>query len=180
MMEQSQVEAMPPERIRYRLTHLQRLLSLLPAIAATAFQVLFWLDGGPSAPLFGSLLMWGVLWPVMLIISRPFGITLTPSAAIVHNLRRRTVPWLNVQAIQIESLFGSRTVVIYEAGGRRTRLRAPITGFLSWDRDFEEKFHTIGRWWLEHRGPDWAPVPPPGAQWGGSLASDGNPYAPPA
>lgn len=179
-MEQSQVEAMPPEHIRYRLTRLQRLLSVLPAIVVMAFQVLIWLDGGPFGPVFASLLMWGVLFPVALITSQPFGVTLTPSAAIVHNLRRRTIPWSNVQAIQIESLFGSRTVVIYEAGGRRTRLRAPFTGFLSWDRSFEEKFHTIGRWWLDHRGPNWAPVPPPGAQWSGPLASDGNPYAPPA
>ncbi|MFJ9868880.1 hypothetical protein [Streptomyces sp. NPDC101165] len=179
-MEQSQVEAMSPDRICYRLTRLQRLLSVLPAIVVTAFQVLSWLDGGPYGPVFVSLLMWGVLLPVALIISRPFGVTLTPSAAIVRNLRRRTIPWSNVQAIQIESLFGSRTVVIYEAGGRRTRLRAPITGFLSWDRSFEEKFHTIGRWWLDHRGPDWAPVPPPGARWGGPPVSDGSPYAPPA
>ncbi|MFE2095893.1 hypothetical protein [Streptomyces sp. NPDC059468] len=179
-MEQSQVEAVPPERIRYRLTRLQRLLSALPAFFIVALQVLLWLDGGPFGPLRFSLLVWAVLLPVALITSRPFGVTLTPSAAVVHNFRRRTVPWSNVQAVRIESLFGSRTVVIYETGGRRTRLRAPITGFLSWDRSFEEKFHTIGRWWLDHRGPDWTPVPPPGAWWGGPMTPDGNPYAPPA
>ncbi|MET8454523.1 hypothetical protein [Streptomyces sp. NPDC005209] len=179
-MEQSQVEAGSPESVRYRLTRRQRLLSVLPAVVVMPCQVLLWLDGGPTGPLFVSLLTWGVLVPVALIISRPFGVTLTPSAAVVHNLRRRTIPWSNVQGIRIESLFGSRIVAIYEAGGRRTRLRAPITGFLSWDRSFEEKFHTIGRWWLDHRGPDWAPVPPPGAWWGGPLAPDGNPYAPPA
>ena len=179
-MEQSQVATVPPERIRYRLTRLQRLLPVLPSVVLVmAFQVLIWWDGGPFGPLLVSgLLIWGVL-PV-LITSLPFGVTLTPSAAIVRNLRRRTIQWSNVQAIQMESFFGSRTVVIYEAGGRCTRLRAPITGFLSWDRSFEEKFHTIGRWWLDHRGPDWAPVPPPGAQWGGPPASDRNPYAPPA
>ncbi|MFD4503304.1 hypothetical protein [Streptomyces sp. NPDC058457] len=179
-MEQSQVETMPSERIRYRLTPLQSLPSVAPAIIITAVQVLFWLDDGPFGPVIASLLMWGVLLPVVLVTSRRLGVTLTPSAAIVHNLRRRTVPWSNVQAIQIESLLGSRTVVIYEAGGRCTRLRAPITGFLSWDRSFEEKFHTIGRWWLDHRGPDWAPVPPPGAWWRGQPAPDGNPYAPPS
>ncbi|AVH56479.1 MULTISPECIES: hypothetical protein [Streptomyces] len=179
-MEQSQVAAVPSERVRYRLTRLQRLLPVLPNIVIVmAFQVLIWLDGGPFGPLLVSgLLFWGVL-PVLITLL-PFGVTLTPSAAIVHNLRRRTIPWSNVQAIRIESFFGSRTVVIYEAGGRCTRMRAPITGFLSWDRSFEEKFHTIGRWWLDHRGPDWAPVPPPGLQWGGPPASDGNPYAPPA
>ncbi|MHB9860539.1 hypothetical protein [Streptomyces sp. YIM S03343] len=119
----------------------------------------------------------------MLIIPAPPGITLTPSAAIVRRVRKRTIPWSNVQAIQVESYAGSRTVVIYEAGGRRTRLRAPITGFLSWDRGFEEKFHTIGRWWLAHRGPDWVPVPPPWAAWwlGPPVPGvrSGNPYASP-
>ncbi len=171
---------MPPESVRYRLTRRQRLLTAVPAIVVMAFQVLFWLDGGPFGPVLVSLLMWAVLLPVAPITARYFGVTLTPSAAVVHNLRRRTIPWSNVQAVQIEHLLGSRTVVIYEAGGRRTRLRAPITGFLSWDRSFEEKFHTIGRWWLYHRGPDWAPAPPPRPQWGGPPASDGNPYAPPA
>ncbi|MFE5406130.1 hypothetical protein ACFQ9Z_33170 [Streptomyces sp. NPDC056580] len=175
-MEQSQVAAMPPAHIRYRLTPLQCLLSMLPGIIIVASQVLFWLDGGPHGLHLVSLLVWCVL-P---IASRLFGVTLTPSAAIVHNLRRRTIPWSSVQAIQIESLFGSRTVVIYEAGGRRTRLRAPITAFLNWDHSFEEKFHTIGRWWLDNRGPDWVPVPPPGARWGGPPVSNANPYAPPA
>ena len=179
-MERSQVEAVPPERIRYRLTRLQRLLTVLPIIVVMACEIVFSQDGGPVRPVIFTLVMCGVLMPMALLLSRSFGVTLTPSAAIVHNLRRRTVPWSNVQAIQVDSLFGSRTVVLYEAGGRRTRLRAPITGFLSVDRGFEEKFHTIGRWWLDHRGPDWTPVPPPGARWSGPLSPDGSPYAPPA
>lgn len=176
-MGQSQVAAIPPAHIRYRLTPLQRLLSMVPGIIIVASQVLFRVDGGPSGLYLVSELL---VWCVVPIASRLFGVTLTPSAAIVHNIRRRTIPWSSVQAIQIESLFGSRTVVIYEAGGRRTRLRAPITAFLNWDRSFEEKFHTIGRWWLDHRGPDWVPVPPPGARWGGPPVPNGNPYAPPA
>ncbi|MET4641520.1 hypothetical protein ABID95_001241 [Streptomyces atratus] len=87
--------------------------------------------------------------------------------------------WSNVQAIRIERFQGAQIVVIYEAGGRRTRLRAPITGFLCWDRGFEEKFDTIGRWWLDHRGPDWAPVLLPGAQLSGPPLPDGNPFGSP-
>ncbi|WP_406434502.1 hypothetical protein [Streptomyces sp. NBC_01589] len=95
----------------------------------------------------------------------------------MHSLRRRTIQWSNVQAIRVERVQALQTVVIYEAGGRRTRLRAPITGFLNWDREFEEKFRTIGRWWLDYRGPDWTPVPLPGAQWSSPLAPDGNSFA---
>ncbi|MEU2426130.1 hypothetical protein ABZ619_34850 [Streptomyces sp. NPDC007851] len=179
-MGQSQVEAGAPERVRYRLTRSQRLLSTFPFIIATAFQVLLWLDGGPRSPVSFTVLLWGVLLLLALTTTRTLGVTLTPSTAVAHNFRRRTILWSDVQAIRVESFFGSRTVVIYEAGGRATRLRAPVTGFLNWDRGFEEKFHTIGRWWLDHRGPDWTPVPPPATWWRGPLTSDGNPYAPPS
>lgn len=178
-MGQSQVTAGPPERVRYRLTRPQRLLSAFPMIIAACFQILLWLDGGPFQPLSFTLLLWGVLVLLALTTTRTLGVTLTPSAAVAHNFRRRTIRWSNVQAVQVETLLGSRTVVIHEAGGRTTRLRAPVTGFLNWDRRFEEKFHTIGRWWLDHRGPDWTPVPPPAAWWRGPLTPDGNPYAPP-
>lgn len=184
LVEKSQVAATPPEHVyvRYRLTVLQRLLPALPGLVVVVpSQVLLWLNGGSLASaVVPGLLIWGVLLPLVQIISRRFGVTLTPTAAVVHNLRRRAIPWADVQAIQIESVLGSRAVVIYEAGGRHTRLRAPMSGFLSWDRGFEEKFHTIGRWWLQHRGPDWVPVPPPGVWWGGPPASHGNPYTPTA
>ncbi|MGH1554427.1 hypothetical protein ACRAWF_28255 [Streptomyces sp. L7] len=109
-----------------------------------------------------------------------FGITLTPSAVVVHNLRRRTIPWPDIQAVQPESLLGTTTIVLYEANGRRTRLRAPSTGFPARDRHFEEKFHTIGTWWLAHRGPDWTPFPPRPAWPTAPQAPDENPFAPPA
>ena len=54
-------------------------------------------------------------------------------------------------AYGLKTEFGSRTIVIYEFSGRRTRLRVPATGFLFWDRHFEEKYHAVGEWWLEHR-----------------------------
>ncbi|WP_181802192.1 hypothetical protein [Streptomyces shenzhenensis] len=179
-MGESPGAAVPPEGVRYRLTPLQRVLPVLPVVVISVGQTLFWWDGGSSEPVLGIGLLWGVLLPLLLITSRSFGITLTPSEAVVHSLRRRPIPWSDVQAVQIESLLGSRAVVIYEAGGRATRLRAPSTGFLSWDRGFEEKFHTIGRWWLDHRGPDWIPVPPPWTPWSGPPESPGNPYAPSA
>ncbi|MEU6199934.1 hypothetical protein [Streptomyces sp. NPDC047061] len=167
---------MPAEQIRYRLTVLQRLLPMLPTIVIVmSSQVVFRLEGDPTGPLLVSaVVLCGVLPLLGLITSWSLGITLTPSAAVVHAFRRRTVPWSDVQAIRIEPLLGSRTVVIYEAGGRCTRLRAPSTGILSWDRDFEEKFHTIGRWWLDHRGPDWIPVPPPWTPWSGPPERQGS------
>ncbi|MFI6335947.1 hypothetical protein [Streptomyces sp. NPDC050535] len=151
---------------RYRVTVWQRVLPVVPSFLATAvFGSQLWTGGMYS----GGLIAVSVVWAAALVLGGAlpsyFGITLTPAAAVVHNLRRRTIPWSDVQAIGVEPLLGTRTVVIHEVSGRRTRLRAPITGFLAWDRGFEEKVDVIGRWWWEHRGPDWTPAPPPPAWW---------------
>ncbi|MFC4607597.1 hypothetical protein ACFO9E_07195 [Streptomyces maoxianensis] len=180
MANQSQAD-LSREHIRYRLTLLQRVLPVLPgAVIFTAVQILLWAEGGPSDPVFfAGLLLWVAAPFVGLVCSSRLGITLTTSAAVVHRFRRRVIPWSDVQAIRIESFMGSRTIVLNEANGRRTELLAPITGFLSRDRRFEEKFHTIGHWWLVHRGPDWNPVPPAWAEADGGTPA-GNPFAPPA
>ncbi|MGW0424650.1 hypothetical protein [Streptomyces sp. NPDC003015] len=180
-MEQSQVVARPPERIRYRSTLLQSVLPVLPILVIVwGTKVWEWMSWKPvGADMADSFGLWGATLLVLLIAGQYFGVTLTESTAIVHNLRRRTIQWSNVQAICLEGFRGAQTVVIYEAGGRRTRLRAPITGFLCRDRGFEEKFHTIGRWWQDHRGPDWTPVPLPAAQLSGPPVPHGNPFASP-
>ncbi|MFK4099597.1 hypothetical protein ACI2L1_05855 [Streptomyces sp. NPDC019531] len=181
-VERSQAGALPPEALRYRSTRLQRVLPVLPLfVVVMGTHIWEWVAGAPSgAEVAGTSGTWAALLFVPLIMNRHFGITLSQSTAIVHNLRRRTIQWAEVQVIRIEYVLGTRTVVIYEADGRRTSLRAPITGFLSWDREFEEKFHKIGRWWLEHRGEDWVPVPPPESWWNAPSAPSGNPFAPPA
>ncbi|WP_371799472.1 hypothetical protein OG963_24975 [Streptomyces sp. NBC_01707] len=180
-MEQLQVEAVPPERIRYRCTRLQRVLPVLPLLLIVGgTTVIDWVTlKRTGSEIAESLGMWAALSLVLLILGQYLGVTLTESTAIVHSLRRRAIQWSNVQAIRVERFQGVQTVVIYEAGGRRTRLRAPITGFLSWDSEFEEKFRTIDRWWLDHRGPDWTPVLVPEGQWAGPPVPDGNPFASP-
>ncbi len=181
-MERSQAGAVPPKALRYRSTRLQRVLPVLPLLGVVmGTRIWEWVAGALSgAEVAKTSGTWAALLFVLLITNRRFGVTLTQSTAIVHNLRRRTIQWDDVQAIRIEAVLGNRTVVIYEAGGRRTSLRAPLTGFLFWDREFEEKFHTIGRWWLDHRGPDWVPVPPPESWWNAPSAPNRNPFAPPA
>lgn len=178
-MEQAQGEVMPPERIRYGLTRLQRVLPVMPfAVAVVGTNIWEWMAGEPAD--MASIGM-GLALPFVALIPFPnFGVTLTPSAAVVHRWRRRTIPWSDIQAIRIDSSHGVRVVVIHEADGRRTRLRAPITGILNWDRGFEEKSKVIGGWWLEHRGPDWTPVPPRRARRGGPPAHHWAPFTPPA
>ncbi|MFD4556001.1 hypothetical protein ACFWP5_17060 [Streptomyces sp. NPDC058469] len=133
----------------------------------------------PPGGLPGLVTFWIVLLALATLLPAYFGITLTPSAAVVRNVRRRTIPWSDIQAIQIESTLGTKSIVLHEANGRRTRLRAPTTGFPVWDRHFEEKFHTIGTWWLTHRGPDWTPTPPPPTWWNTPPTKERDPFTPP-
>jgi hypothetical protein len=139
--------------VHFKLTLTQRLMSLLAGTAGLAgVELYFWLADGLFdplaiiAPLVGLLIGTGINF----MISSP-GLVLTPWTAEVTRLGQRIVWWPDVREIRVERRWLMRMIVLYEYNGRRTRLRAPITGFLAWDRHFEEKYHTVGRWWLEHR-----------------------------
>lgn len=181
----TEVESSPsatssPGEVRYRMTVWQRATPFMPTVVATA--VLFVTSRNeipPPGGLPGLVTFWIVLVVVGALLPAYFGVTLTPSAAVVRNIRRRTIPWADIQAIRIESILGTKSIVLHEANGRSTRLRAPTTAFLAWDRRFEEKFHVIGTWWLTHRGPDWTPAPPPPAWWITPPTQERNPFAPP-
>jgi len=153
------------ERVRYRLTLAQHLLPLSPILIAGCAGLSVRLmepsnsatDGLSAAErhhIFEFNIATGVfivlLFLVGTLMSWSFGITLTPTEARVHNLRRRVIRWSDVRAVTVEAQLGTRFVVLHEAN-RRTRLRAPATGLLMRDRRFEEKYHTIGQWWLDHR-----------------------------
>jgi hypothetical protein len=160
-MTESQVSgALASEEIRFRLGIWQRVLPLVLMTVCLGSGTVLRAVADVGRPVFDP---WTVaVWlPLVVLVVSPFGITLTPSAARVHDVRRRTIPWASVQNVRAEQVMGGRVVVLYEADGRRTRLRAPVTGFLERDRRFEEKFHVIGQWWQTHRGTDWIALPPP-------------------
>lgn len=149
-------------RVRYRPSLGQQVPFLVLALLFVANVVLMSLtthDWIPD-PLFALLLL------ELIYLGRSVGVTLTPDEAIVHTFRRRRIPWRDVQCVQVERFMGSRVIIIYDARGRHFRLRAPMSGFLSRDKRFEEKFQTIGQWWLAHRGDDWTPTTAPtGWEW---------------
>jgi hypothetical protein len=89
------------------------------------------------------------------------GITLTADAAVVHNLRRRTITWDRIAAVAVEPFMGAHSVVLYETDGRRTRLRKPSTGFMAADPRFAEKVAVIHGWWMARRGPTRPGAPAP-------------------
>ncbi|MDX3352950.1 hypothetical protein PV703_06350 [Streptomyces sp. ME01-24h] len=161
------------ERVRFRLTWYQRVMPLLPgAMLVTALEITSSLLSPTSpGPDFAFPAAVWLAVPVGLLGAARFGVTLTPSAALVHSPRRRTIRWADVQDIRVESSMGVRHVVIREADGRLTPLRAPVTGFMYRDPAFEERIRTLCEWWLRHRGPRWTPgrsrgeaaEPPPSA-----------------
>jgi len=153
------------EQVRFRLKFWQQVPSLLPIPIVLSAEWIVQLLGPPSSAANGltaterhqifevSFVTDAIVvlfFLVMVLLGRSFGITLTPTEARVRNLRRRVIRWSDVRAVTTERVLGTHFVVLHEAN-RRTRLRAPITGFLVWDRRFEEKYHTIGQWWLDHR-----------------------------
>ena len=142
-------DAQTADTVRYRMTRLQQIPVYFPLVLMLAEWSITTQDAGH----------WLVIVPALALITVPIvgltnaaGIELTAHEAIVRRLGRRRIPWADVECIQIERRFGTRVIAIYEVSGRRTALRAPATGILQRDRQFEEKFQTIGRWWLEHRG----------------------------
>ena len=180
VVDSSQSGRPSPAEVRIRRAVWQWITPLLPMAVMTA--VLFTTAGTEMPPpggVPGVVAFWAVLLLLGSVLPSRFGITLTPSAAVVHNVRRRTIPWADIQAIQVQSTAGIKSIVLHEANGRSTELRAPTTGFLSWDRHFNEKLHTIETWWHTHRGPDWTPITPPPAWWNTPPTPDRNPFAPP-
>lgn len=93
------------------------------------------------------------------------GVTLTPAHAVVHGyLHNRRVAWSEVRAVTQEPWATDRQVVLWTPDGP-VRLRAPSTVLGLGRTRFERDFHTIGQWWLAHRGADWRPAPASADPW---------------
>lgn len=161
------------EQIRFRLTAWQWLIPFLPVLLGTVVELVLRATEQPTPAAYAltsaehhqvvlfnaiAIPIAAVLFVVCALETRWFGVTLTPTEARVHSVRRRTIRWSDVRAVTTENVLGTRVVVLYEEN-RRTRLRAPITGWLTLDRRFEQKYRTIGQWWLEHGGLVEQPLP---------------------
>ena len=124
--------------------------------------------GGPWSSGDNGLLVMCSVFVLESVLIRSFGIDLTPESANVRGLRRRRVPWSQIQAILGYRQMGADRVALVLDGGERVVLRMPATYLGSGaatDVKYGEDFHRLGQWWLAHRGPCWRPVRPeaPGA-----------------
>ena len=97
-----------------------------------------------------AMALWALTW----------GVDLTSESANVRGIRRRSIPWREVQAVLRYEQAGSTSVRLIVENGKPATLRAPMKlwglGGAAYDRDF----HQIGQWWLSHRGESWRPLRP--------------------
>lgn len=91
---------------------------------------------------------------------RTLGVDLTRESAIVRGVRRRTVPWQEVQGVVRQRRLGTWVVQLIPESGRPVTLRAPTTFWGLGVAEYERDYHRIGQWWLAHCGPSWLPATP--------------------
>ena len=137
-------------RIRSTFTQwLWLLVAVVGAIALTQAGLALVFDDAPAQTrqLFVSVATFAVVWAaITALVFRWQGVTLAPDGLHVHSLRPRTILWADIASVSTQRLLGATYVIVWEASGRWTRLRAPTTGLLAWDRDFEAKCRAISTW----------------------------------
>ena len=144
-------------RVRFRSTWAQWAWAVGSAAAGLALAqlVIALTTSTPTGSSFGPVdffvVFVGIFAALTALVYRWQGVTLTREALLVHNLRARAIAWSDIQSITVEPLLWTNTLVVRENCGRRTRLRAPSTGPLFWDRDFDAKYRTIGEWYVAMR-----------------------------
>lgn len=101
----------------------------------------------------GCLLVGQALWTGTL------GVDVTPESANVRSLRRRNIPWQDVQAVVRYQRHGGWGLRLILESGKPVTLRAPTTwsGF-GGGAQYERDSHLIGQWWVAHRGEAWHPT----------------------
>jgi hypothetical protein len=101
------------------------------------------------------------LWFALGLWVRTRGVDLTQECVVVHAIRRRSIPWAQVQAVlrRVEPL-GTWDIQLVLDTGERVVLRLHTTVWGSGGAEYERNFHRIGQWWLAHRGASWRPERP--------------------
>ena len=153
--------------VRIRTPRMGWMPMLVSAVVMLAIPALDWaVPAGPSPGgpwIFGDIafLVLGGVGVLESLLIRSFGVDLTPESVNVRGLRRRCVPWSQIQAVLGYRQMGVDRVALVLDSGERVVLRMPATYWGSGaatDVKYREDFHRLGQWWLAHRGPSWRPV----------------------
>ncbi len=134
--------------LAYRLTSRQRLLYYIAGAVMFLTVGLQLTTGAP--PIFWGAV--GLLWGGVLVLMSTCGATIDGTGVHLRGLTRQTVPWEQIQDVEVSPVLGSQQVRLRLAGGGTKRLRAPITGPLQRDPEFDGKVATIRHWWQHYSG----------------------------
>ncbi|MCF2528641.1 hypothetical protein [Yinghuangia soli] len=92
-----------------------------------------------------------------------FATVLTPQGLVAVGLTTQQWAWGEIAQIEAKKMLGSRYVRLTLAGGKKKRLRVPVTGLWQRDHAFDAKVATIWQWWA-------------GATGQGQMTGHGQPY----
>jgi hypothetical protein len=139
-----------PDRLRARRSWPQRLAAWYAAVLLTAYGLV-----ALAAPGSQRIFAAGVVAVAVAMAWQAAcaGITLTPSAMIVHGIRRREIAWSQVQSIEFRRRRGGARLILILSGGSSVRLPAPRAGFLLWDSEFGDRALTLYSWWRYYGRP---------------------------
>lgn len=145
-------------------------------------------DGVPTS------LVPGVAMIVVFFASARWGAVLTSHGLTAKGFTTRHFAWPEIMEVEVSKFLGTQTVRLTLANGKRTRLRAPISGWGGHDPEFPAKSYTIWQWWIAATGrmpggpapqpwPPQQPIPPqqpwPGQQEWPQAQPAQPPYGPP-
>ncbi len=147
---------MDADRVRFRATWVQLawLLGAMTLVMVLSQLVIRTLLGPPTVTS-GSpppAVVIGFFVVLLAGIFRWQGVTVTRESLLVHNVGTRTIAWHDIESIRLRRVLATTTIVVTETSGVRTRLRAPTTGLLSWDRSFGAKYQVIRERYLASHG----------------------------
>jgi hypothetical protein len=129
--------------LRYGLSVRQRLVYLVIGVGLLL---------GALLPGQTALATPGGLFVVWFFTSALVGSAIDGSGIQLRGIYRRHVPWTQVSDVTTRRFLGC-TIVVLRLGSRgRRRLRAPFTGPLQRDRDFDAKVETIRHCWQHSTG----------------------------
>jgi hypothetical protein len=73
--------------------------------------------------------------------------------------RKQAIAWDRVQGFTVNNTLVSRVLKVISDDGKSKELWAPYTSFFIGRARFDAQHNLIGQWWIDHRGPDWRPMP---------------------
>jgi hypothetical protein len=162
------------ETVVLRTSVIARLLRVAPLGVWFTFLWLIGVGTG-DGPGYFPLVCFGIGLLVGLPLVARMRVVLGPDRLTVVGWRRWDMAWSEVQGV-VPPAFGwfrRRSVAVYD--GRAWRSLLVLTVGWPWERRrVQAQYHQVGQWWLDHRGADWQPMPPPAP-----IGDPTNPYATP-